>query len=198
MHYQPGVANPAFRHDPFLALVVPRPIGWISTLSDAGVVNLAPYSFFNAVSGSPPMVMFSSSTPKDSRHNAEARGEFVVNIATFALRHAVNLTSAPLGPEESEADRAGLELAPSRDIATPRVRQSPIALECRYVKTVSLQALDGSAMQSAMVIGQVVSAYIDDDLIVEGMVDLSRVGVLSRLGYLDYGVLGEIFSLPRP
>ena len=198
MHYQPGVANPAFRHDPFLALVVPRPIGWISTLSAAGVVNLAPYSFFNAVSGSPPMVMFSSSTPKDSRRNAESRGEFVANLATFDLRHAVNLTSAALLPEESEADLAGLELAPSRLIATPRVRRAPIALECRYVKTVLLQALDGSVMQSALVIGQVVSAFIDDELIVEGMVDLSRIGVLSRLGYLDYGVLGNIFSLPRP
>jgi flavin reductase (DIM6/NTAB) family NADH-FMN oxidoreductase RutF len=124
--------------DPFKALIAPRPIGWISTLGKNGVVNLAPYSFFNAVSEDPHFVMFASGGRKDSRRNAEETGEFVCSLATYALREAMSRTSAPVGPEVDEMRLAGLTPAPSRLVAPPRVKESPVAFECRYWRTIEL------------------------------------------------------------
>lgn len=198
MHYEPGLRNHGLPHDPFKALVVPRPIGWISTISRAGVVNLAPYSFFNAVADRPPMVMFAPSGPKDSQANAEATGEFVASLATWDLREEMNATSASVGPEVSEPDLAGLAMAPSRLVKPPRVAAAAAALECRWVKTVPLVTADGEAIPGAIVIGEVVGIHIDDAVIVDGRIDLSARRAISRLGYMDYGVLDTVFTMQRP
>ncbi len=198
MHYDPALGNHNLAHDPFLALVVPRPIGWISTVDRAGTVNLAPYSFFNAISSKPPFVLFSSYSLKDSQRNAEQTGEFVVNMATYDLREEVNATSAPVAPEIDEAAMMGLEMMPSIAVTTPRVKRAPVALECRYAKTVSLTDRAGQPCRAAIVIGEVVGIYVDDAVIVDGRVDIRALNPISRLGYTDYGTIGTVFSLPRP
>ena len=180
------------------ALVVPRPIGWISTVSRSGVVNLAPYSFFNVVSGAPPFVMFASKPRKDSQRNAEETGEFVCNMATYDLREAVNASSTEWGPAISEPERIGLEMAPCREVKPPRVARSPVALECKYFKTVELVSSDGTRNASSVVIGEVVGIHIDDSVIVNGHVDVTRMQPLARLGYMDYCAVNELFAIQRP
>jgi flavin reductase (DIM6/NTAB) family NADH-FMN oxidoreductase RutF len=199
MHYDPIKKNHGLPHDPFTALVVPRPIGWISTLSRAGVNNLAPYSFFNAISTAPPFVMFSSAQYKNSQQHAEETGEFVHSLTTYALREEMNITSATVGPDVSEPELAKLEMAPSLMVKPPRVKDSPVAFECKYVKTVKLPPADGKANPYSIVIGQVVSIYIDDAVIVNGMVVLSKARPIARLGYLDqYAVVDTILKMKRP
>lgn len=199
MHYDPRKkGDHGLAHDPFTSLVVPRPIGWISTVSLDGAVNLAPYSFFNAVSGKPPMLMFSSDERKDSQRNAEETGEFVANLATYDLREEVNLTSSTLPHEVSEFELAKLETAPSEVVRPPRVARTPIALECRYVETVRLRGADGEQFKASVVFGQVVSIYIDDAIIRDGAVDIAGIRPLSRLGYFDYAAVENIFSIRRP
>lgn len=198
MRYDPAVNDHGLARDPFVSLVVPRPIGWISTVDGSGTVNLAPYSFFNIVSGRPPLVMFSSIRRKDSLINAEAQGDFVASIATYDLRNEVNLSSADLRPGESEAEALGLEMEASAKVRPPRVKRSPIALECLYEQTIALPEDLELQASANLVLGRVVSIYIDDGVIVDGLIDLTKVRPISRLGYLDYGVIGEIFSLPRP
>jgi flavin reductase (DIM6/NTAB) family NADH-FMN oxidoreductase RutF len=185
------------RHNPFKALVAPRPIGWISTLSQDGVLNLAPYSFFNAVSDRPPFVLFSSGGRKDSVVNAEATGEFVCSLATYELREQMNQTSAAVGPEVDEMELAKLQSAPSKLVKPPRVDASPAALECKYYQTVTLpgtNGLDGNYV----VIGRVVGVYIADEYINDGMVDVTRYKPIGRLGYMDYAVVESVFSMNRP
>ncbi|MBM3530569.1 MAG: flavin reductase family protein [Alphaproteobacteria bacterium] len=198
MYYDPRRDPHGLKHNPMTALVAPRPIGWISTVSRAGVVNLAPYSFFNLVSGGPPFVMFSSKTRKDSQRNAEETGEFVYNMATYELRDAVNLSSTEWGPGISEPERIGLEMARCREVKPPRVARSPVALECRHFKTVELVSSDGTRNQSSVVIGEVVGIHIDDSAIVNGHVELTRVQPLARLGYMDYCAVNEVFAIDRP
>jgi flavin reductase (DIM6/NTAB) family NADH-FMN oxidoreductase RutF len=197
MFYDPRKNDHGLPHNPLNALVVPRPIAWISSLSRAGVVNLAPYSFFNLVSYQPPYLMFASTDPKDSRRNIEETGEFVVNMATWSLREEVNYTSIMTEPTMSEAELAGIDMIPSHVVRPPRVAQSPVALECRYAKTVALDDYDGTPAPSAMIIGQIVGVYIDDAVIVNGRVDLAEQA-LSRLGYLDFGVISTVVTMPRP
>lgn len=198
MHYRPENNDHGMPHTPFSALVAPRPIGWISTLTADGVVNLAPYSFFNAVSSRPPMVMFASSSPKDSRRNAEESGEFVVNLATYDLKDAVGATSEPHPPHVSEPELIGLAMAPSIAVRTPRVARAHAALECRYDKTVPLADRDGRPLPSAIVIGEVIGIYIDDAIIVDGYVDLTLARPIGRLGYRDYSVVDHLFSMKYP
>lgn len=198
MHYSPDADDHGLPHDPFLALVMPRPIGWISTLGEGGGVNLAPYSYFNVVGHRPSFVMFASMRRKDSQTNAETTGEFVANMATIDLIREVNLSSAPVGPQESEPRALGLEMSPSTVVRPPRVTRSPVALECRYHDTIHLPGYDGLPHLSSIVIGQVVSIYIDDKVIVDGIVDVRRLRPLARLGYLDYGVIENPIGLPRP
>ena len=186
------------RYDPLKALVAPRPIGWISTVSRTGVLNLSPYSFFNAVSEKPAHVMFSSSGNKDSRRNAEETGEFVANLAVYDLREEMNLTSAVVEEEVSEADLAGLELAPSIAVKPPRVKRSPVALECQYVETIHLHGPTGEPFQGCMIIGQVVGIHIDDSVIVDGYVDVAKMMPVSRLGYMDYAAVDRTFVMLRP
>lgn len=198
MFYDATKNQHGLKHDPFKALVAPRPIGWISTLDPQGVVNLAPYSYFNAVSDNPHYVMFSSGGAKDSQRNAEATGEFVCSLATEALKEGMNATSAEVNPEIDEFDLARLTPAASHIVAPPRVAESPAALECRYFKTVNLPGHDGHPGNFSMVIGKVVGVYINDDVIVDGRVDVRRVRLLARLGYMDYTVVDNVFAMQRP
>ena len=191
------------KHDPFKSLVVPRPIGWVSSRNRDGDVNLAPYSFFNAVASAPPIVMFSSNGPhvegglKDSVRNVEETGEFVCNIATWDLREKMNATSAALPRSTNEFDVAGLTPAPAELVAPPRVAESPVHLECKYLRTVTLPSTD-PAQPNKVVFGQVVGIHIADSIIVDGRIDLERVKPIARLGYMDYAVVDHVFSMPRP
>jgi len=198
MYYDPRRNDHGLPRSPMLALVVPRPIGWISTVSRSGVVNLAPYSFFNLVSGTQPFVMFSSKPRKDSQRNAEETGEFVCNIATYDLREVVNASSTEWGPAVSEPERVGLEMTPCRAVKPPRVARSPVALECKYFKTVELVSSDGTRNASSVIIGEVVGVHIDDALIVNGLVDVTRMQPLARLGYMDFCAVNELFAIQRP
>jgi len=200
--YRTDVNDHGLPHDPFKACVVPRPIGWISTMSPAGVHNLAPYSFFNGVATAPPMVMFASNGrqphgAKDSLANVEETGEFVANLATWDLREAMNRSSAPLGPDVDEFAFAGLEALPAKLVRPARVAGAPVHLECVHHQTVDLPSNEPEG-RNAIVIGQVVGVHIEDGLISDGILDLSRVQPLARLGYFDYTVVNEMFSISRP
>jgi flavin reductase (DIM6/NTAB) family NADH-FMN oxidoreductase RutF len=200
MFYEPH--DHGLPHNPFKSLVVPRPIGWISTVSTDGVPNLAPYSFFNAASEKPPIVMFcAGSLPgprtKDSRINAEETGEFVFNMAAESLTSQMNDSSGSYPPEVDEFDHAGLTKAPCRKVKAPRVGESPIAFECEYLKTVELPN-DGEKT-NAVVFGTVVGIHIDESIIGEdGLVDVLRFRPLARLGYWQYTVVDNVFTMLPP
>jgi flavin reductase (DIM6/NTAB) family NADH-FMN oxidoreductase RutF len=187
-------------HDPFKALVAPRPIGWISTLGAEGAVNLAPYSFFNAVCDTPPMLMFSSSGMKDSAAFAHETREFVWNFPTSALREEMNATSAHLPRGESEFAHAGVTTAPSRIVAVPRVAESPCALECRVTQTLELTDVDGADTNRHLVIGQVVGVHLDEAFVdARGQVDTAAMQPIARCGYTDeYAVVEALFLMARP
>lgn len=187
-------------HNPLKAIVAPRPIGWISAMDGQGRLNLAPYSFFNAIAGEPDMVMFSSSGRKDAMSFAEEGGEFVCNLATYALREAVSATSAPLERGVSEFGYAGLTPAASRKVRPPRVAESPAAIECKWLQTVPLVPLGGGEPESFMVIGQVVSIYVDDRFVREGRVDTGAMRPIMRGGYFDYFTIEPEarFEMRRP
>lgn len=198
-HFYEPAAGHGLAHDPFKAIVAPRPIGWISTISSAGVVNLAPYSFFNAFSSRPPIIGFSSEKLGDSLANVRETGEFVFNLVTEALAEAMNGTSASVPPEVDEFDLAGLSKAPSRMVAPPRVAASPAALECRVLQVIALTDLDGASAGSYLVLGQVVGVHIDPAYIVEGRFDTAAARPLARCGYLaDYAVVRELTKIRRP
>lgn len=202
MHYQPaggGHKAHGLRHDPFKALVVPRPIGWIGTVDAQGVANLAPYSYFNAISEAPPMVMFSSQGRKDSVRNIEATGEFTCSFASEPLRDAMNMSSAAVAPAVDEFKLAGLAPAASFYVKPPRVGAAPAALECRLWKMLPLPELPGR-IGNIMVIGEVVGVYIDDRCLRDGRVDTGAMRPLARLGYMDYAVITPevLFTLNRP
>jgi len=198
MFYDAVANTHGLQWDPFKALVSPRPIGWISTLGKSGIVNLAPYSFFNAVSTDPHFVMFSSGGRKDSQRNAEETGEFVCSLATYDLREAMSRTSEHVDPDVDEMALAGLTPAPSKLVAPPRVKESPVAFECRYWRTIDLPGPDGGPGTHAIVLGQVVGVHIDDAAIVDGKVDVTKLKPIARLGYGDYAVIDEVFELTRP
>lgn len=185
-------------HDPFKAIVAPRPIGWISTRSGGGAVNLAPYSFFNAISDRPKLVMFSSAGMKDTATFAIETGEFVANLATAGLADAVNRSSAPAPRGMSEFAIAGLTEAPCRLVGAPRVRESPAALECKLTEWFVPKGRDGQPSGNIVIIGEVVAIHIDDGLLRNGMIDMSRAAPLSRLGYLDYAATDKVFQMERP
>lgn len=194
------VTGPPLPHNPMTALVAPRPIGWISTVSEDGAVNLAPYSFFNLVSSRPPIVMFSSEGRKDTVTFVEETGEFVCNLASFALAEAMNATSAMLPRGQSEFGLAGLEMAPSRLVKAPRVALAPAALECKLLSITQLHDLAGKELERWMVVGQVVGVHIDDQFIVNGRVDTAAMQPVARAGYDEYFVCTQEtrFSIARP
>ena len=182
---------------------MPRPIGWISSIDEQGRNNLAPYSFFNAVAYTPPQVMFSATAGhekgglKDSLANIKATGEFVCNIVPASMRDAMNKTSVPAPHGIDEFEIAGIETLASTMITPPRVQGCPAHLECVLSKVVELES-DDPANPANMVIGKVVGIHIDDRVIVDGMVDMAAIDPLSRLGYMAYSRLGEIFDMQRP
>lgn len=198
MFYEPARRNHGLPHDPMKAIVAPRPIGWISTLSPEGVANLAPYSFFNLVSTQPDIVAFSSDGVKDTLRNILATREFVCNLATAALIEAVNVSSKPIPAGESEFDIAGLARASSSLVKPPRVAAAPCALECVWIDTVEVKDRHGNATDRHLTLGEVVGVHIDEAFIEEGLLRTERLQPLSRGGYFDYSWVDSVRSLPRP
>lgn len=197
MFYDAGRNDHGLRHDPFKAVVVPRPIGWISSVGRDGVLNLAPYSFFNAVSIDPHIVAFASYGRKDSLVNAEEQGEFVCNLATWDQRDGLNMSSATVGPEVDEFALAGLETEPSRMVRPPRVKGAPVHFECVWLQTMPMKGRDGR-LSYFLVFGEVVGVHIEDRFIHDGMVDTAAMKPIARLGYHDYSVVDEVFTMKRP
>jgi flavin reductase (DIM6/NTAB) family NADH-FMN oxidoreductase RutF len=202
MFYQPDKNDHGLPLDPYKSIVVPRPIGWISTVSRDGVVNLAPYSQFNNLGYDPPYVMFSANSfpdtgrRKDSVRNATDTGEFVVNMPTYELREAVNLTSQFVEPEVDEAALAGLKMVPSRLVKPPRVADSPVHLECKLQCSL---VLPGNSFDQVhhVVVGLVVGVHIRDDVLTpEGKIDVLKIRPIARLGYFDYTCVDTIFTMP--
>jgi flavin reductase (DIM6/NTAB) family NADH-FMN oxidoreductase RutF len=198
MFYETAKNDHGLPYDPLKAIVAPRPIGWITSIGANGEINLAPYSFFNALSTRPPIVGFSSESLKDSVALVEETKEFVCNLATYDLRDAMNKTSASLPRGVNEMEVAGLAAAPSRLVKPPRVAASPCALECRWLQTVRLKDLDGQTLERYFVIGQVVGIHIDDRFIKNGMLDTAAMRPIARCGYQDYAMVDATFSLVRP
>jgi flavin reductase (DIM6/NTAB) family NADH-FMN oxidoreductase RutF len=184
--------------DPFKAIVAPRPIGWISTRSKDGLINLAPYSFFNAFGSAPPIVGFSSEGAKDSAAFARDSGEFVANLATMDLFRQVSETSAPLPRGQSEFIHSGLTMAPCRLVSAPRVAESHAALECKVIEIVALKDRRGEPIGNYLVLGEVVAFHIDDRFIHDGVFDAAAARSLARCGYQDYAVVDRLYTLTRP
>jgi flavin reductase (DIM6/NTAB) family NADH-FMN oxidoreductase RutF len=205
MFYDAAKRDHGLPQDPLKALIVPRPIGWISTIDRHGRVNLAPYSFYNGVSEFPPMVYFAitgtygDNPTKHSRMNAEETGEFVVNMVSSALAGQMNVTTAMVAYGIDEMKLAGLTPAPCRFVKAPRVKESPVALECRYWKTVELPVEQGhEAQRASVVFGQVVGVHIDDAIIKDGRVDTLAFKPVARLGYSEYTTTENVWRLRRP
>lgn len=203
MFYEPAKRDHGLPRDPLKACVVPRPIGWISTVDGQGRHNLAPYSQFQNVTFDPPIVMFSANQDtrgqrKDSVRNAEETGEFVWNMATYALREAVNITAEELPPEVDEFERAGLVKLPSRKVRPARVAGSPIHFECVYLNTLRFPGTPPMGTVD-VVFGRVVAIHIDDEVIDEkGMVDVLKIQPLARMGYFDYTFVDNKFQMVIP
>ncbi|MFW5679071.1 MAG: flavin reductase family protein [Pseudomonadota bacterium] len=191
-------------YNPFNALVVPRPIGWVSTVDREGRANLAPYSFFNAVAYTPPQVVFSGTGAhsagglKDSIQNVIDTGQFVCNLVTVELGRAMNLSSASAPRETDEFEVAGLTKAPGVLVDVPRVQESPAHLECTLVQVVELETVDPDQAPNRLVIGKVVGIHIAEEMLTDGRVDMAKLRPLARLGYMDYAPLGEVFEMMRP
>ena len=199
MFYRPEDGH-GLRHNPFNAIVTPRPIGWIATRGADGSENLAPYSFFNAVAYVPPQVMFASTSAKpdrgdtkDSVSNIRETGVFAVNIVEYEMRDVMNVTSGPWEREVDEFDKAGIERAECDVIPCSRVVGSPATLECRMTQIVTLKG-----ESNFLVIGEVVGVHLRDDCVEDGMFDILKYQPLTRLGYRDYSRITEVFSLKRP
>ena len=208
MYFCPGLHKEAgLTFSPIKAIVSPRPIGWIASCGKDGSINLAPYSYFNAISELPPMVMFSSAPSgnvqhKDSLRNVTETEEFVVNVVSAALGDAMNITSADLAYGQNEFTAASLEMAHCNTVKVPRVAAAPAALECKLWKVIELPKpeTDGAETGSAgvMVIGKITGIHIADETVKDGKIDVTSYQPLARLGYMDYARINDVFSMPRP
>ncbi|MBB4121660.1 flavin reductase family protein [Martelella radicis] len=199
MFYSTDTNAHGLPHDPFKAIVSPRPIGWIGSRSARGRDNLAPYSFFNAVSSVPPVVMFSSDHVKDSLRNIEETGVFTVNLASRDLAEQMNATSASLEHGESEFEAAGLASVTGKLVDAPYVGEAYAVLECRLTGIMAPPTLEGAVTHSRMVFGQVVAIHIKDEALTgDGRLDMGKVRPLARLGYRDYCDGGDVFEMVRP
>ena len=199
MFYKPEDGH-GLPHNPFNAIVTPRPIGWISTRGTDGQDNIAPYSFFNAVAYVPPQVMFASTSAKDDRDgtkdsvaNIRDTGFFCVNIVEYAMRDVMNQTSGPWAKDVDEFELAGIERAECETIPCARVANAPASLECKLTQLIKLPGETNYA-----VFGEVTGVHMRDDCLVDGMFDVTRFNPLTRLGYRDYAVIRDLFSLKRP
>ena len=190
-------------HDPFKSCVAPRPIAWVSSLHPNGNVNLAPFSFYNAVASDPPQVMISFTGyhehggEKDTLHNIKASGEFVINMVPLAMKDLMNITTAPVAHEVDELALAELACEASVLVKPPRVKDAPIHLECIFQQEIKLPCtLDDSI--NRMIIGEVIGIHIKDEVLVDGLIDLDKIKPLARLGYRQYSAVEEMFALDRP
>ena len=206
MFYEPVKQDHGLSKNPFNSLIIPRPIGWISSIDNEGVVNLAPYSFFNAVCYRPPTVMFASGTGKgsdgmkDSRRNIEATGEFVCNLATWETRNQMNQTSASVTPDKDEMKLAGLTPVSSKLIKVPRVAEAPVHLECRHLNSIEIPSWEKDN-RYFIVLGEVIGIHIRDELITkDGLVDIEKMIPIGRMGYNDYTRIdgNTLFTMIRP
>ena len=195
--------NHGLPYNPFKALVAPRPIAWVSSQDPDGVLNLAPYSFFNAMADSPPIIVFAPNNPrmgggrKDTLTNIEAMNEFVVNLCSLDLAEQMNQSSAHVPPDADEFALAGLTPAPSNKVKVPRVKEALAALECEFMFRVRLPSSHPKIENNA-VFGKVVGVHIDDSILEDGMVQMDRYKPLARLGYMDYTHVESVFAMDRP
>ena len=201
LHYYEPRNGHGLRHDPFNAIIAPRPIGWISSRDAKGHVNLAPYSFFNGFCYTPPIIGFSSTSWKDSVGNIEETGEFVWNLATRDLAKQMNLTAAHVAHDVSEFEIARLTEAPCNLVGVPRVAESPVSFECKLSQIVQLQGADGRKAQAWLVLGEVVAVHIDKALIKDGVYQTALARPIVRAGRKgDYFEIrpDAMFEMPRP
>jgi flavin reductase (DIM6/NTAB) family NADH-FMN oxidoreductase RutF len=197
MFYEPDKDDHGLRYNPFKSITVPRPIGWISTVDLQGRVNLAPYSQFQNIGYDPPYVLFSSSSNrhKHSATNAQDTGEFVTNMATYDLRDAINITAQQAEAGVDESQLAGLEMIPSRLVKPPRVKASPIHLECKYYCSLAFPG-HNPGNSDTVVVGRVIGVHINDEFITaDGRIDILKIRPLARMGYMDYTSVENIFPL---
>lgn len=185
-------------HDPFKAIIAPRPIGWISTLDTDGTPNLAPYSFFNAVCDTPKILMFSSGGIKDSAKNALDTGEFTFNFVSASMSDVMNRSSQAFEHGVSEFEKAGLEQVPGETVSCPRVKGVAAALECKTLDSHHPTTLSGEKAEYVLILGQVTGIFIDDAYIKDGRFDLAKANPIMRAGYRDYMGAGDMFELTRP
>ncbi|WOD09938.1 flavin reductase family protein [Pseudomonas sp. NyZ704] len=199
MYYYETAQGHGLPHDPFNAIVGPRPIGWISSQDAKGRLNLAPYSFFNAFNYVPPIIGFASVGRKDSLNNIEQTGEFAWNLVTRPLVEAMNESCAAVGPEVDEFELGHLTPVASQVIAVPRVLESPVSFECKVTQILQLQGLDSVPVPTWLILGEVVAVHIDQTLLVDGLYDTAAAQpVLRGGGAADYFELGKRFQLYRP
>ncbi|MCP4317136.1 MAG: flavin reductase family protein [Hyphomicrobiales bacterium] len=198
MFYETQTNAHGLAHDPFKALVSPRPIGWIGSLAADGTPNLAPYSFFNAISDSPKMVMFASDGRKDSVTNIEASMEFTASLVSRALAEKMNASSVSAPPHVDEFEFAGLTARAGELVAAPYVGEAFAALECKVVDICRPKTLSGGEAEYILVIGQVVGIHIDPAIISGGRIDMAKAAPVARLGYRDYADAAQTFEMTRP
>ena len=200
MFYRPGIDPHGLKHNPFKAMISPRPIAWISTVDGDGVANLAPYSFFNAFADEPPMLAYGNTgrkigidEGKDTLANVEAQQEFVVNLVPEALTQAMNISSQSFPAGVDEFDKAGLTAAPCTTVAAPRIAEAPASFECKLWRVLELPGAN-----NRMVIGEVTGIHYSEDCIRDGRFDVTLYRPLARLGYRDYAKIDSVFELTRP
>jgi len=201
MHFYEPRNGHGLRHDPFNAIIAPRPIGWISTCSEDGAPNLAPYSFFNAFNYTPPLIGFSSLGEKDSVRNARATGEFVWNLVSLSLAEAMNQSCAPVPYGVNEFALAGLDTAPSRLVRPPRVASSLVSMECKVTQIIQLQTQTGAPLNTWLTMGEVLAVHIDDSLIEDGIYQTAKgQPVMRGGGPADYFTIDpdQLFRMTRP
>ncbi len=204
MFYETKKNNHGLKYNPFKSCIIPRPIAWITTLGDDGIDNCAPYSFFNGVSSEPPMVMFANNGPslkgggpRDTFSNVRDTHEFVINISTYSTKNKMNITSTRLEKNISEIEFASLETLESNIVKPKRLKHSPISMECILHKIIDLPGTNENNY-NGIIIGEVIGIHIDDNYIKDGKVDVIKMQPLARLGYFDYSIIENIFSIKRP
>jgi flavin reductase (DIM6/NTAB) family NADH-FMN oxidoreductase RutF len=198
MFYEPDKNNHGLPFNPFKSICVPRPIAWVSSLSAIGIANLAPFSQYTNLSFDPPYILISAGANTDTAHNVNQTGEFVINMATLALKDAINATAAAVDADIDEAVLAGLETLPSKLVKPRRVASSPVNMECRLHSSIVLPGRLPNAADN-LLIGRVVGIHIKDDVLTpDGRIDIVKIQPLARMGYLDYTSIDAVFAMPPP